>query len=96
MDDINELDKLKKDLRVLFASSLLFILVYIKDYSWAWSGNTVFWIISFSLILYCLFLIGWLLVNVYRWGKGGFKEIYSLWIYLITTGILLISIYGMR
>ena len=32
----------------------------------------------------------------YRWGKGGFKEIYSLCIYLITTGILLISIYGMR
>jgi hypothetical protein len=96
MTEMNELLKLKKDLRVLFASSLLFILVYIKEYSWAWFGNTIFWIISFLLILYCLFLIGWLLFNIYRWGKGGFKEIYSLGIYLITTGILLISIYGMR
>jgi hypothetical protein len=33
MADLKELDKLKKELRVLFASSLLFILVYVKEYS---------------------------------------------------------------
>jgi|GEM_PF-5030963 len=93
---MNNLQKLREDLKVLFASSLLLVLVYAKDYSWARFDNAIFWIIAFLLILYSVFLIGWLLIRVYRWGKGGFKGFYSLWIYIITIGILSISIYGMR
>jgi CDP-diglyceride synthetase len=96
MADIQNRKRLKKNLRLLLASVLLYILVYIKDYSWTGFGNTIYWIISFSLLLYCGVLIVWLLVNIYQWVKAGFKGIYSFWIFLLTIGVLWLSIYGMR
>ena len=96
MADIHNRKRFQKDLKVLIASLLLYILVYIRDYTWTGFGNTIFWIISLSLLLYCALLIGWLLVNIYHWAKDGFKGFYSFWIFLLTIGVLSISIYGMR
>jgi hypothetical protein len=87
---------LKKDLRILSASMLLLLIVCIKDDTWAWFGNTLFWLMSFSLMLYCGFLVFWLIVEVYRWAKNGFAGIHRWWIFSLTIVILLASINGMR
>ena len=96
MDETKNHRLLKKDLRILFASSLLFILVYSKAYTWTWFGSNMFWIIALLFMLYCVFLIGWLLFEIYNWIKGGFQKTQIFRIYLVTIGILIASIYGMR
>jgi len=96
MNNTNKKNQIRKDLGILTISLLLLILVYIKDYSWAWFGSTFFWVVGFALILFCVFIFGWLVLRIFQWRKEGLKESYSLWIYLIIIGIMITSIYGMR
>jgi len=96
MNRNKEKNSLKKDFRILFASSLLFILVNSMDHFGEWFGATVFWIIAYSVIAYCTILVLWLIIEIYDWLKTGFKKKQLLWIYLESLGILIASLYKIR
>jgi hypothetical protein len=87
---------LKKDFRILLASIVLLIIIYLKKWTWDSFGNTLYWIISISLMIYCLYLCIWLIFEITKWVRDGLKESYHIGVYSATLLILLLSIYEMR
>jgi hypothetical protein len=87
---------LKKDLRILLASLALLIIIYLKKWTWDSFGNTLYWIIGISLMVYCFSLCIWLIFEIIKWTRDGLKEGYHIRIYTATLVILLLSIYEMR
>jgi len=96
MDRTKENRLVIKDFRILLGSLILYILVKSIPYFGEWFGMNAFWIIILLMPFYIFLLVGWLLFEIYEWIKEGFKKMQLLWIYLVTIGILIISIYGMR
>ena len=85
-----------KQYRILLASLLLLIIVYAKEYSWAYLGTTGFWIIALCLILYSFVLVIWVLTDVIikiREKRPLKKE---LWIPILSLILIIISIAGMK
>ncbi len=84
-----------KEYRLLIAALILLAVVYAKEYTWAHLGSTGFWIIGFALMIYCFILSLWALIELVKWIKKANDHV-SIWTILISIGLILISIYGMK
>jgi hypothetical protein len=85
-----------KNLGILRASLILYLIVTLKNSTWAHFRSSFFWTIALASLL-CLIMLCILLArDLFRWTKNDLKEPYRWFIFLSTLLLLVLTIEAMR